>query len=100
MAEHAQGPEGSRRKDHLEEAGPKPAHQRGAEQDAGDHLTYDGRLTRFAHQAAANAGSQDDKNELHEQTSERVLEVLAQVGQERGGGTDARTGLQGEGSDT
>jgi hypothetical protein len=68
LAEHAQGAEGSRRKDHLEEAGPKPAHQRGAEQDAGDHFTYDGRLPRFAHQAAANAGSQDDKNELHEQT--------------------------------
>ena len=71
--------------------------KRGAEQDAGDHFSDDGRLPRFVHQAAANAGGQDDEDELDEQPGERVLEVLAQVGQERRGRTYARTGLQGGG---
>ena len=81
----------------MEEARPKPAEQGRSEQDAGDHFSDDGRLPRFAHQAAADAGGQDDEDELNEQPGERVLEVLAQVGQERRGRPYARTGLQGGG---
>ena len=82
LAEHTEGAERGRRKHQLEEAGPQPAEQGGSEQDAGDHFSDDGRLPRLAHQAAADAGGEDDEDELHEQPGERVLEVLAQVGQE------------------
>ena len=82
LAEHPQRAERFRRKDQLEEAGPQPPEQGGPEQDAGEHFTDHSRLPRFVHQAAADPGRQNDEDELDEQPGERVLEILAQVGQE------------------
>ena len=58
---------------------PEPAEQRGAEQDAGDHLADDGRLAQAAEEPADEPRRDDDDHHLQQQQRQRVMEVVAQL---------------------
>ena len=67
LAQRAQKAEAHGREDGVEQVGGRPAEERGAEHDAGEHLSHDARLPDQGDRAANQAGRDQNARDLREQ---------------------------------